>query len=124
MNLTNAKMEQMLESAQRHLDKADIIGYACARNVRMLSEELTEYQTAMERLCRKYGEDERDSDGNATGRLIVRRDIGEWGEFEEKMAEFGGIEHEFKPFVIPYDKAIGILSGTELLELDWMFEEE
>lgn len=123
MKLTNLDMEQMVGTLQKHLDRTDIIGYAAARNVRKLRDELHEYMQAREGLLRDYGEEIKDEDGNPTGKVRVPIDSERYPEFLERFKEFATIEHEPDIFKIKFEEAIGKISGTELLEIEWMFED-
>lgn len=116
-------MSQMLGSLQKHLDRTDIIGYAAARNTRILQDELQEYEQARNALVRELGKDELDDGGNPTGRIVVPAGSDEYGNFVERIMEFANIEHDPNIFKIKYDQAIGRISGTELLEIEWMFED-
>ena len=88
MELTNMQMEQMAESLSKHLDKRDIIGYAAARNTRILADELTEYMAFKGELMGKYGERELDSEGNPTGRSFISPKSENLGKY---LAEIGDI---------------------------------
>ena len=56
-------------------------------------------------------------------RVSLRMDSPEFEEFLEEFAPIAMLSHEPELFTIPYDHAIGEMSGTELLEIEWMFEE-
>ena len=118
MKATNATMETMLDSLSKHLDRRDVIGYAAARNTRILQDELKEFQDFRNDLVLKHGEDDPDGGGK-----IIASDSPNFADFMEEYLPLCGIEHNPEIFTIPYEEAIGILSGTELLEIDWMFGE-
>lgn len=120
---TNEQMRIMLESLSGVLDRADLIGYAAARNTRALRDCAAEYLARVDALAREYGEPVLDGEGNPTGAVVVPFESPRFAEFEERMAEWGGIEHEPDLYRIPVSEAIGKLSGTQMLALDWMFEE-
>lgn len=113
----NYRMEQMLEAATGQLGRRDLIGYAAARNVRLLDGELTEYMERRDALLAEHGEE--DGEG---GFFLTAGSPG-FPAFAEALGPFASVEHEFEPFRIPYAEAIGQLTGEELLELDWMFED-
>lgn len=119
----NIEMEAMFESAAKHLQRDDIIGYAAARNVRVLGNELKEYAERKQKLLNEYGEPVVGEDGKPTGEFRVDAEGERFGEFVSQLETFALIEHEPKVFRIPFSEAIGKLTGTELLEIDWMFEE-
>ena len=122
-NYTNFEMEQMLESLRKHLDRVDIIGYAAARNTRILGDEINEYRHMRNRLIEKYGEPVLDDNGEQTGYMQVLPNSESFGEFANELEKIGSIESNPSLLRIPFREAIGVLSGTELLEIDWMFEE-
>ena len=121
---TNIQMEQMLASLQKHLDRGDMIGYAAARNTRVLEGELVEYFAKRNELAVKYGEPEKDGEGNETGRVSIQPMSDNFVLFIEELGKFAEIEHEPNLFKIDYAEAIGNLSGSELLDIDWMFEDK
>lgn len=117
----NVEMEQMLGVLSKHLDRKDIIGYAAARNTRILANELTEYIDKKNELIRKYGEADTDDGGNPTGSVSIRVNTPEFEKFAIEIEQFAKISHSPEIMTIPYESAIGKLSGSEFLELDWMF---
>lgn len=119
----NIEMERMAGTLRRHLDRQDIIGYAAARNTRILTNELQEYADIRNELVKKYGTAELDEDGEPTGVVEVKFDSEEFPKFIEELDDFAKIEHDPQLFKIKYEEAIGRLTGTELLELEWMFED-
>ena len=120
----NIEMEQMLSALEKHLDRTDKIGYAAARNTRILRSETQEYFTRGEQLIEQYGKPQIGEDGKPTGLTELRFDSPEFAEYAREIEEWALIEHEPKLFTLPIEEAIGQLSGNELLELDWMFYEE
>ena len=123
MKYSNAQMEAMSSSIEKHLERTDAIGYAAARNVRVLADELTEFREKRDALIAEYGEQEVDDDGNPTGMVSVKPDSERFDEFAEKLGELASMEHEPRIFKLPIASAEGKLSGFELLESWWMFEE-
>ena len=69
---TNGQMEQMLVSLQPLLDRRDIVGYAAARNTRVLRSECMEYLKRRDELISKYGEPEIGEDGSPTGNSRIK----------------------------------------------------
>ena len=128
---TNEQMRVMLDSLSEArdsqgmsaLDREDAIGYAAYRNARILRECCAEYIQRVQALGEEYGRPEMDAEGNPTGRTVVPYDDPRFGEFEEKMSAWGNIEHRPDLYRIPIGEAVGKLSGTQMLALDWMFEE-
>ena len=120
----NIDMEKMVGTLKPHLERTDVIGYAAARNTRILENELQEYVQRRDELVLKYGEEKKDEDGNPTGSVSLNFDSPKFTEFVEELEKFAVLEHEPPIMKLKYEQAIGILSGAELLELDWMFEDE
>lgn len=123
MKYTNIEMEAMKLSLEPLLERRDRIGYAAARNARILDGQLQEYSAFRDELVRKFGEDELDGDGNPTGRMTISQASPKFGDFLAEVEKIAKIEHEPDIFRLKYDEAIGELSGTELLAVDWMFED-
>lgn len=124
MKFKNADMEQMLGALQKHLERRDIVGYAAARNTRILRDELKEYLERRDELVRKYGTADVDANGNPTGSVSLGFNDENFAKFAEEIEQYATIEHSPKLMQLKYEDAIGILSGAEILELDWMFKEE
>lgn len=127
---TNEQMRLMLDSlseardpqGRSALDREDLIGYAAFRNSRILRECCAEYIQRVQALAGEYGRPEV-VDGEPTGRTVVPYDDPRFGEFEARMREWGDIEHRPDIYRIPIGEAVGKLTGTQMLALDWMFEE-
>lgn len=122
--IKTVEMEAMLASLEKHLDRRDMIGYAAARNTRLLRDELVEFMTLREKLVIEHGDIEEDGDGAPTGKSVISQQSPGFVDFMAEYMPLCEIEHDFQPFTIPYEEAIGNISGTELLEIDWMFHEE
>lgn len=123
MKYTNNDMDQMLAALEPLLERKDIIGYAAARNARILRSELSEYASVRDELVMKYGEADLDGDGNPTGSVSLSVNSEKFPQFAEEIERFARIEHEPDLFKLKFEEAIGQLSGKELLELEWMFED-
>lgn len=113
-------MMQSLRAALPHRDK---IGYIAARNYRVISEALTEYNTFKRELINKYGECEKDEAGNETGTVSISLASPNFKEFSDAMAPINEISQDIELMTAKYDETIGTLSGEEILQLDWMFED-
>lgn len=122
-NLKNIQMEMMLEQLRPLLPHRDKVGYAAARNIRRLNDALTEYFEFKRSLIMKYGNADKDSDGNDLGTVSIKPSDDNFTEFAEKFNEIKNIEHEVELMTIKYDDIVGVLSGEEILKLDWMLEE-
>ena len=119
----NVDMQRMLDSLHKQLDRVDVIGYTAARNARILRDELTEFFAKRDELIVKHGRPQLDDEGNPTGATIVPFGTDEFAKFMEELMPLTEIEHEPALMKLKYEQAIGNLSGTDLLELDWMFED-
>lgn len=119
-SLTNAQLSGLLDVLAPLLDKVDIVGYAAARNAKLIRQLCLEFLTLRDKLIAELGEPEIDESGNETGFFIIKEDSPNFKEFINKLDDIASIEHEFTPFKIPIEKAIGVLSGSQMLALDWM----
>ena len=119
--LKNAEMAVMLNQLRPILSHRDMIGYVAARNCRILSECLTEYEAFRNSLIEKYGETTKD--GKDRPIIGIKVDSPNFQKFCDEMAPFNEMEHEVDLMVAKYTDAIGCLSGEEILEVDWMLED-
>lgn len=119
--LKNSQMAEMLAKLRPLLSHRDKIGYIAARNYRLLGESLTEYETFRNNLIMKYGEEITDEHGNPT--IGVKIDSPRFKEFCDELAPFNEMEHEVDLMIAKYTDAIGCLTGEEILDVDWMFED-
>lgn len=120
----NSVMMDMLMQLKPFLSHRDKIGYAAARNHRRLAECLTEYERFRNGLIEKYGEREKDENGNDLPSISLGVNSPNFQKFAEELAPFNEMEHEVGIFTLPYDDAIGVLSGEEILSIDWMLVDE
>lgn len=88
MKTTEASMlKTFLESIAKECTGK--LGYAVARNIRILTTELTEFENEREKLIRKYGKQNGDQ-------IIIENGSKEYFEFLEEMKEFEDIELNFE----------------------------
>lgn len=123
MKYSNLEMEKMLASLKPILLQRNKIGYIAARNTRTLQENLTEYFKFKNNLIEKYGEHERDEKGNMLPNICVKPDMPNFEKFKSEYKEIAAIEHNVELMKLKYEEVIDILSGEEILELTWLFEE-
>lgn len=123
MKYTNNEMDQMLTALEPLLEYRDVIGYAAARNTRILKNELKEYASVRDELVMKYGKPDIGEDGNPTGSVSLSVESENFQQFLEELERFAQIKHEPKLFKLKFEEAIGKVSGSELLAVEWMFEE-
>lgn len=117
MLLTNAKMDEMCDGLQKLLPHRDKVGYFAARNTRILNDNLTEYHKVKEDLIRKYGTDAED------GSVQLSIKDPKFEDFSKELEEFSKIEHDVTLMTMKYEDVVGLLSGEEILDNDWMFED-
>lgn len=121
--LKNSQMVEMLHGLKPLLSHRDKIGYVAARNYRILSNSLTEYETFKRSLIEKYGTPDVDETGNKVGTISLDIYGPNFKLFCDEMAPFNEIEHEVELMTAKYEDAIGHLSGEEILGIDWMLED-
>lgn len=119
----NIEMELMISTLEPLLERTDKIGYAAARNTRVLMSEAKEYFDRREQLVQKYGEMQSGEDGKPTGLVELRIGSPQFIEYAREIEEWALIEHTPRLFKLKYDEVIDKLSGKEILALDWMFED-
>ena len=118
--LKNAVMVDMLMQLKPLLSRRDKIGYAAARNHRRLAECLTEYERFRNSLIEKYGEHEKDENGNELPSISLSSTSPNFKMFLSELAPYNEMEHEVELVELPYSEVIGSLSGEEILAIDWM----
>lgn len=118
--LKNAVMVDMLMQLKPLLSRRDKIGYAAARNHRRLAECLTEYERFRNSLIEKYGEHEKDENGNELPSISLSSTSPNFKMFLSELTPYNEMEHEVELMELPYSEVIGSLSGEEILAIDWM----
>lgn len=124
MQYTNDQMETMLKSLEPLLSHKDLIGYAAARNTRVLENELVEYHKVRDELVMKHGEPVTDAQGKQTGAYAISDKSESFTAFVEELIPYLAITHEPNLFKVNYTEAIGVLTGSEMLAVEWMFKDE
>lgn len=123
MKLRNIEMENMLSQLEPLLEMKGKVGYAAARNTRLLRENNQEYQRLKHDLISQYGEPEHDEHGEETGQISITSTSPNFGKFASELTPLADMEHEVDIFTVPMNEAVDILTGQQLLNLWWMFEE-
>lgn len=118
--LTNSQMHQYLISLNEMLSYKGILGYAIARNVRVLQNGCQEYIDIFSKCVTKYGVQEKDEDGNFTGRIKIEESSGNVAKLNKELAPYAEIKHSVELFMIPFSEAYEQLSAAELLQIDFM----
>ena len=119
----NIEMEQMIASLEPLLERTDKIGYAAARNTRILQSCAMEYLERREQLIAKHGTPRLDDEGNPTGVSEIRIGSEEFDAYAAEIEEWALIEHEPDIFKLKYEDVIDKLSGAQILAVDWMLED-
>lgn len=119
MKLSNQKMDECFNAlndiSERTTGK---LGYAIARNLRKLSEELVEYQSLKDKTIAKYGEP--DSEGRAS--IQVGSEAFE--KYINEMKEYMLIEHDVQIFTVTEDEVLkSDLNAKEMLAIDFMIQD-
>lgn len=123
MFYTNFEMANMVESLKPILKHRDIIGYAAARNTRILEDCLTEFRSFQEDLVRKYGTQDKTEDGKDLPTIRLEYSDPKFKEFSEELEKIGNIKHNAFIMVLDYKDVIGLLNGEEILAIDWMLKD-
>lgn len=120
MRLTNYAIEAKIAQLNPFLDRADLIGYAAARNVRNLRNAGAAYISTRDALISKYGTIERDENDKPTGRYIIPFNDPNFSTFKSEIDRIGNIEQDVDIFTISYSEVMDKLTGNEILAIDWM----
>lgn len=123
MKLKNFEMEKMLESLKPILQYRNKVGYVAARNTRILNDTLIEYFKFKNELLQKYGTVDVDEEGNKLGTISIKMGTPEFAAFNEEYEKLATIEHEVSLMTLEYNETIDILSGEEILNIEWMLTE-
>lgn len=118
----NSEMVLMLQSLEPILTQRNKIGYIAARNYRLISEALTEYNSFKSELISKYGEPEVNN-GVQTGIVSLKFDSPNFKQFSDELAPINEIKQEVDILTAKYENTIGLLSGAEIIAIDWMLED-
>ena len=121
--LKNSEMVMMLRQLTPLLQYRDRLGYVAARNFRILSNTLTEYDRFKTELIEKYGEPDKAENGAELPTVSIQIGSPNFKKFCDEMAPYNNIEHEVELMTAKYEDTIGVLSGEEIVGIDWMLEE-
>lgn len=95
MKLTNIEMSNCLNSLQQISNKVKgKLGYAVARNIRKISDELIEFENIRLEHIRKYGTD------NGNGECVIKKDTSEYNQFLTDMQEYATISHDVDIYTV------------------------
>lgn len=124
MEITNVEMERMMAQLEPYLERTDRIGYAAARNYRILRSETEEYIGRKRQLIAELGEPVVGEDGKPTGNVELRFGTEAFARFEAEIRDWALMRHEPALYTLPVKDAEGAISGAEILRLEWMFDWE
>lgn len=113
----------MLHQLEPVLSQRNRLGYVAARNFRILSDTLTEYNQFKMELIEKYGEPDKAEDGTELPTVSIKVGSPSFKQFCDEMAPYNEMEHEVDVMTAKFEDAIDVLSGMEILGIDWMLEE-
>ena len=119
--LKNLQMVEMIKNLKPLLSRTDMFGYVAARNTRILSNQLTEYNKVYDELLTRFSKTQKDENGEEVFGISVGTP--EFQSFCDALEPFANIEHEVELMTMKYEETIGCLSGEEILALEWMLEE-
>ena len=123
VNLNINNIEANLSLLSNYLDRVDIIGYACARNSRILENELNEFNNFKNNLLIQYGHKDLDNNGVETGSISLDQTDEKYELAINEYKKIISLDRELPIIKIKYSDVIGLLSGNEILQLDWMLED-
>lgn len=117
------EIEQKKEAISVYLDRVDIIGYACARNSRTFENELEEFINFRNDLLLKYGHKEINEHGVETGNISLDQTDENYEKAIQEYKKVLLLDRNLDIIKIKYSDVIGLLSGNEILQIDWMLED-
>lgn len=123
MLMNNYQMAGALAELESLLERSDAVGFAAARNTKIFTEALSDYNRIREELIGKYGTHDKDDDGNELPTISIYPGYENFDQFMKEMNEIGIIEQDVPAVTLKYEKALGVLTGKQLLALDWMFSD-
>ena len=124
MTFTNIQMEKMVSDLRLLLSRSGLVGYAAAKNTRILRDEIAEYVQAKDAAITELGEPVLDEDGRETGQITLAFDSPNFAEYKRRMEGIDTAESEPRIFRVKAKDVMGQLTGQEMLDLEWMLEFE
>ena len=119
----NYELVAMQQSLKPLLQLRDKLGFIAARNTRIIENALTEYENFKNDLIKKYGEPDFDKNGNKLTTISIKVSSPNFTDFFFLFESLNNIEQEVDLMTTKYADAIGVLSGEEMLGVDWMLED-
>ena len=120
MKLTNQTMDEYLRALQTVSNKVTgKFGYAVARNMRNLSNELVEYRTLKDKTIKAFGVI------NEQGNYQIEIGTEAFEKYVEEMKQYTNIEHDVQLMMIGQNELLkSPLNANEILSVDFMVKEE
>jgi len=119
----NSELVAMMHQLEPILSQRNRLGYVAARNFRILSDTLTEYNQFKMELIEKYGEPDKAEDGTELPTVSIKVGSPSFKSFCDEMAPYNNMEHEVELMTAKFEDVIDVLSGEEILLIDWMLED-
>lgn len=118
--LTNIEMSNHLMALKNISGKVSgKLAYAVSRNMRKLANEVFEFDEIRNKLINKYGEK------NDDGIFAIKIGSDSYNKFIKEISEFTDIEHEVDIYSVKSEILYNSdLNADEMLQLDFMIEEE
>lgn len=120
LKLSNGQLELALELLKPILPHRDKVGYISARNTRIIQNSLTEYFQFKQDLIKKYGDIDVDEQGKALSTISIFENSPNFEVFNEEFSPIRDLEQTINIMTMSYDEIVGILNGTEILNLEFM----
>lgn len=121
MTYTNAQLEAMAKSLEPVMKSRTLVGYKAAVNMRTIMDAIADYETFRNDLIREYGEEVTDDGGNVVNFAVTPECKG-YQEFLRRLGEVSEVERDVEIMKATPDDVIGVLSGEEIMAIDWMME--
>ena len=115
MKITNLEAWNILQSSAE-INESGRLGFAIAKNMRKLADELKEYTQKRDELIMKYGTKENEQ---------YRIEPKNAKMFLKELEEYDDIEFEYTPHTVSEDIfCSGSLNSQQMYRLAWMVKEE
>lgn len=121
MRYTNQQLESMANSLGPVLKSRTLIGYKAAVNMRAIMDALADYMKFKDDLIREYGTEINDDSGRVVN-FAVTPECDGYQVFLQRLGEVSEIERDVEVMMARPDDVIGVLSGEEIMAIDWMME--
>lgn len=119
----NSELVAMLHQLEPILSQRNRLGYVAARNFRILSDTLTEYNQFKMELIEKYGEPDKAENGTELPTVSIKVGSPSFKQFCDEMAPYNEMVHEVEIMTAKFEDTVDVLSGIEIFGIDWMLEE-